>query len=105
MPYPPPRSPPEPRVRNAWAPSSGKGRGGARTATLPPPMFRAFLTELPTRLFTLHGDRIGGLAVNRVIAHRQLRLTHAQRHEDPDHFEDDERGDGIVDDDERRAID
>ena len=51
-----------------------------------------------------HGDRIGGLAVNRVIADRQLRLAHAQRHEDRDHLEDDERGDGVVDDDERRAL-
>ncbi len=50
-----------------------------------------------------HGDRIRGLAVHRVIADHQLRLVHAQRHEDRDHLEDDKGGDGVVDDDERRA--
>ena len=62
------------------------------------------LTELPTIRRAPHGDRIGGLAVNRIIADRQLRLIHAQRHEDRDHLENDKRGDGVVDDDERRAL-
>src|ERR1700736_1331971 len=51
-----------------------------------------------------HRDRVGGLAVNRVVADRQLRFTHPQRHEDRDHLEDNECGDGVVDDDERRAL-
>src|SRR5271156_6882814 len=86
--------------------SSSKGSGGgARTATPPHPMLRAISTET-TALFggLPHGDGIGVLAVNRVIPDHELRLVHAQRHEDRDHLENDKRGDDVVDDDERRAF-
>ena len=55
-------------------------------------------------LFALGTDRVGGLAVDRVVAHFQGRLIHAQRHDERDDLEDDEGGDDVVDDDERRAL-
>src|SRR5208337_5284816 len=56
------------------------------------------------RLLAFNPDRIGGLAVNRVVSDLQGGLVHAQRHDERDDLEDDVSRDRVEDDDERRAV-
>ena len=53
-------------------------------------------------LLAFGADRICGLAVNGVIAHPARSSMRSGRRSN--HLENDERGDGVVDDDERRAL-
>src|SRR5271166_5728474 len=58
----------------------------------------------PSRLLALHANRIGRLAVNGVVSYLQGCLIHTEWHKDRDDLKDDEGGDHIVHDDERRPF-
>src|ERR1043166_938197 len=64
----------------------------------------SFIRPAPFGLFAFGSDGVGGFAVHRVVADLERGVIHAQRHDEPDHLEDDEGHDGVEHDDEQRAV-
>jgi hypothetical protein len=79
----------------------GRASAGARSRPADP---KVVAKAGPSRLFAFRTDRVGGLAVSRVVTHLQGGIVHPQRHDERDDLEDDEGCDHIVHDDERRSL-